>query len=132
MDQGRSGNGASASGKLDAARLDAWIEDAQPGAQIVYHSGNFAVAAGHGDQLDVSLDALRSTLQKEEGRGMLYLVQRKRRGFEARIVPGFDYLAIRSSRPTGRADRGPPRSRIGGMADQAVHEMRRFGGEFRR
>lgn len=79
-------SGVSVPGAFDAAKLDAWLEEAQPGARIVYFHGFYA---GHGNS------GLNERLLAEEGRGMLYLVQDHR----AMTDYGYDYVAIRSSRP---------------------------------
>lgn len=72
---------------LTVAKLEAWLAQAQPGARICYYRGCFA---GEGNPI------LNDRLQTEAARGMLYLVQRRR---PWAVGGGFDYLAIRSSRP---------------------------------
>ena len=101
------GDGARASRvKLSAASLASWIEAAQPGAQLCYFSGHFA---GDGSV------ALNERLRAEAGRGMVFLVQRKRPPI------GADYLVIRSSRPHD-ADRAPRRPHT--LAGQAAEMFR--------
>jgi hypothetical protein len=72
--------------RFDVARLNAWIEEAQPGARIVYFHGRFA---GDGDK------AVNAQLLAEEERGMIFLFQDRRSTSEV----GHDYVAERSSRP---------------------------------
>jgi hypothetical protein len=99
MEQQHIPAGASGGKPLDAARLDAWVAAAQPRARLLYHVGYHAGDAGH---------ALLERLRRHEARGMLYLVQQRReRG-------GFDYLAVRSSRPAGAG-----RPRRAGLHEQA-------------
>lgn len=91
---------ASARKPLDGAMLDAWIVDAQPGARLVYYTGTFA---GEGSP------RLNGMLLAEEARGMLYLVQQRRRG-TGPGGSGFDYIAIRSSRPATAGKTPRPKS----------------------
>lgn len=99
MTTGQIETGAGANNEPDAVhlltpgRVAEWVVSAQPGARMLYHQGLYAGGLD-GDRGDLNL-----LLQAYESRGMVYLVQRRRRGTDALDLPGFDYLAVRSSRP---------------------------------
>jgi hypothetical protein len=103
---------------IDPPMLADWLRRAQPGARICYFTG---LSAAHGNKV------LNDRLYEEAERGMLYLVQKRRRGADG-SPRDFDYLAIRSSRPVhdgrGAAARRP-RS-IGEQAD-ALFRSRETG-----
>lgn len=71
---------------LDVPRLVDWINGAQPNARLVYFHGRFA---------DDGSKSLNERLHREAERGMIYLVQDKR----TEDHWGWDYVAVRSSRP---------------------------------
>lgn len=103
------GGGLRACGTDD---IDAWLQRAQPLAQLCYHVGVYAADAG---------EEVCERLQAEEARGMLYLFQRRRRRTDGELGFGFDYLACRSSRPWAPGT-AQPRRPAPSMAEQARGE----------
>lgn len=95
--------------RLSPGKLADWVHQAQPGARLIYNRG---LHAGGEER------AINALLQAYEARGMLYLVQRRRCGVEALDLPGFDYLAVRSSRPS-LPDKEIKPKRIPSVAAQA-------------
>jgi len=101
------------------ADIDAWLQRAQPLAQLCYLVG---VYAGGAD------DPLNAHLQAQEARGLLHLVQRRHRRHDGGPGHALDYLAVRSSRPwtpgTGRAP--PPLPRLAAQAAATARWEREF------
>jgi len=96
--------------KVDLPRLQQWLEQAQPNARLIYFTGE---TAGHG------IEAVNERLHAEERRGMIFLVQQRRGPTQT----GFDYVAVRSSRPaTARPPRPPA-----GLHEQAEALFKRGG-----
>lgn len=84
---------------LTPGKLQEWIAGAQPGAQLCYFTGLFAGHAG---------DVAGAVLAAAEAE-MLHPVQRVRRtAAGARAADGYDYIAIRSSRPAQGGGRARP------------------------
>jgi hypothetical protein len=108
--RGKGSSGDASLSLVTPASLQAWIEGAQPGAQIRYYSGHFA---GEGSE------AVNDALRLAESRGLIFLVQRRR----AQWLGGYDYLAIRSSRSL----EGKPPAREPRLYEAASAEIRRRG-----
>lgn len=107
--------GTDGSRSYGADDIEAWLQRAQPMAQLCYHVGNHASEAG---------EDLVELLQREEARGMVYLYQRRRRRADGEPGLGFDYLACRSSRPWAPGTPAPLRP-APTMAEEARSEADR-------